>query len=245
MRRMSKTARLMLMNNSRDTMESRFRDRRGREHYENGRYAPARSEYTPPYYDGRHLVPPVYEAMDEPRRDWTDDGRRSNWRGQPRDAYEIAWDGSGKFRREYEDGRRMVGFGGPEMHVQGPERMDEMEHRRSQMDRGYSNSEAVPPLTLERAKHWTEKMQNEDGSRGPHWSYDQTTQVMQQRGYKHEPATWYAILNAVYSDYCGVAQKYGMAGNVEFFADIANAWLDDKDAVKDKAAAYYAYIVKS
>lgn len=245
MRRMSRSARLMLMDNSRGDMENRFRDRRGREHYDNGRYAPARSEYIPPYYNGR-LVPPVYEAMDMPRRSWEDEGDREMRRSQPRDNYEISWDGSGKFRREYEDGRRVVGFGGPEMpEVRGPERMDEMAHRRSQMDRGYSNSEAVAPLTLEKAKRWAEKMQNEDGSTGPHWSVEQTNQVLQQRGYKHEPASWYAILNAMYSDFCGVAQKYGLAGNVEFFADLAHAWLDDKDAVTDKAAAYYYYVVKS
>lgn len=243
MRRMNRTARLMLMNGG-SGAENRFRDRRGREHYDNGRYAPARSEYLPPYYGGRGFVPPIYEKTADPRRDWNDD-EREDWRTQPRDGYEFTWDGSGKFRREYEDGRRMVGFGGPEMHVQGPERMNEMEHRRSQVDRGYSSSEVVPPMTLERARRWTEKMQNEDGSRGPHWSMEQAAQVMQQRGYKYEPSAWYAILNAMYSDFYGVAQKYGMAGNVEFFADLANAWLDDKDAVKEKAAAYYAYVVKN
>ena len=30
--------------------EGRFRDRRGREHYDNGRFAPMRSEGEPPYY---------------------------------------------------------------------------------------------------------------------------------------------------------------------------------------------------
>lgn len=41
-----------------------------------------------------------------------------------------------------------------------------------------------------------------------------------------------------------VAKKYGLGGNAEFYADMAHAWLDDKDAVEDKAAAYYCYVVQ-
>lgn len=36
----------------------------------------------------------------------------------------------------------------------------------------------------------------------------------------------------------------GLGGNAEFYADMAHAWLDDKDAVEDKAAAYYCYVVQ-
>lgn len=31
---------------------------------------------------------------------------------------------------------------------------------------------------------------------------------------------------------------------VDFFASMAEAFLDDKDAVKDKMAAYYSHVVK-
>lgn len=48
---------------------------------------------------------------------------------------------------------------------------------------------------------------------------------------------------SIYSDYAEVAKKYGLSGNAEFFADMAHAWLDDKDAVEDKAAAYYCYVI--
>lgn len=51
------------------------------------------------------------------------------------------------------------------------------------------------------------------------------------------------VKRSVYSDYCAVAKKHGV-NNVDFYADLAKAWLHDKDAVKDKAAAYYEYIVK-
>lgn len=66
---------------------------------------------------------------------------------------------------------------------------------------------------------------------------------MAQRGYHYDPAIWHVVMCSIYSDYAEVAKKYGLSGNAEFFADMAHAWLDDKDAVEDKAAAYYCYVV--
>ena len=54
---------------------------------------------------------------------------------------------------------------------------------------------------------------------------------------------FYAVLNAMYSDFSGVAQKHGVHKQ-DFYLDLAKAFLEDKDSVKDKAAAYYMYIVK-
>ncbi len=96
---------------------------------------------------------------------------------------------------------------------------------------------------LETAKEWTEGMQNEDGSRGPHWTRDQTDQVLAQKGYDCDPTEFFAILNNVYSDYSAVAKKHGV-NNIDFYVDLAKAWLCDKDAVKNKAAAYFEYVVK-
>lgn len=87
------------------------------------------------------------------------------------------------------------------------------------------------------------KLQNEDGTTGPHWSYDQATNLMRQKGYNFEPVEFYAALNIMYSDYCKVAKKLNV-NTVDFFASMAEAFLDDKDAVKDKMAAYYAHIAK-
>lgn len=98
-------------------------------------------------------------------------------------------------------------------------------------------------LDKQTAKEWTEAMENGDGTRGPHWTVEQTDQVMAQRGLECDSAEFFAVLNSVYSDYCAVAKKHGV-NNVDFYADLAKAWLHDKDAVKDKAAAYYEYIVK-
>lgn len=73
---MRKSTRMLFMrNNSRrreyypenrydgDYPESRFRDRRGREHYDNGRYAP-QSRYVPPVYDYPMYNYPMYEERE-------------------------------------------------------------------------------------------------------------------------------------------------------------------------------------
>ncbi len=100
----------------------------------------------------------------------------------------------------------MIGFyGGGEIHSDGYmsdaryEPRNEMGHARSHKCPGYSSGYEVPPLTRETAETWVRDMQNADGSNGEHWSYDQTTQVLKQRGIGCEPAEFYAIMNAMWS----------------------------------------------
>ena len=47
----------------------------------------------------------------------------------------------------------------------------------------------------------------------------------------------------MYSDYMPVAKKLGV-NNMDFYTQMAKAFLDDKDALPDKLARYYEYIVK-
>lgn len=218
--------------NARDPMqynyESRFRDRTGREHYDNGRFAPMRSEY----------------RGDNQMRDRNDGGgTRDRERYYPEMMYPGQMPES-SYGDDREPMRRVIGFAAPSMHYTGPSTADEMQYRTSHAARGYSHGDGVPPLTKETAQRWAQKMRNEDGSEGEHWTMEQTSTILNQRGYKHNPVEWYAIMNAMFSDYYNVAKKYGVAGNAEFYADLANAWLDDKDSVKDKAAMYYAKIVR-
>ena len=51
-------------------------------------------------------------------------------------------------------------------------------------------------------------------------------------------------MNMMYSDYSGVAEKYGVS-IAEFYADMARAFLMDKDGpgAKEKLGAYYHGIV--
>lgn len=104
-------------------------------------------------------------------------------------------------------------------------------------------SSGYMPLTRDAAMLWVSDMENSDGTHGPHWSVEQVEQVMEQRGIKCDPVQFYAVLNAVYSDYCSVAKKFGV-NKMDFYSDLAKAWLEDDDAVEDKAGKYFMYIVK-
>lgn len=87
-------------------------------------------------------------------------------------------------------------------------------------------------------------MENEDGTKGPHWSFEQAKQVMAQRGIECDPAEFWAALNMIYSDYVKVAKKFNVGSNIDFYVDMAKAFLDDKDAGPDKLAKYYQYVVR-
>jgi len=98
-------------------------------------------------------------------------------------------------------------------------------------------------FTPEKAEHWLLHMKNEDGTTGGHWNITQTN------AYKPQNISdycWEAALNMIYSDYYSVAVKHGV-NTVDFYVDLAKAFLFDKDAKnpKDKMAAYYNYIVNA
>lgn len=227
---------------SRYDVDSRFRDLRGREHYDDGRFAPMRSEmqanrWIPPYYDvdiNRY----EYEVEKPENR-----GGRMNMRG-----------GSDMEMRRGEsntrgDGEmRMIGFErDPEMRMAS----DASVPRYQEMDRmpgtkamhGGAMSHGTPQFDEHMAREWTAMMENEDGTKGPHWTMEQAKKVLEQRNLRCDPYEFWAVLNAIYSDDVAVAKKHGV-NKMDYYVDRAVAWLEDKDAVKDKAAAYYEYIVK-
>lgn len=98
-------------------------------------------------------------------------------------------------------------------------------------------------LTKETALEWTGRMQNEDGTTGPHWSMEQTEQARKQRGIDCDPLEFYVTMNMMYSDYCKAAEKVN-ASSVDFYAYMARAFLEDKDAQPDKLERYYRCIAK-
>lgn len=99
-------------------------------------------------------------------------------------------------------------------------------------------------FSMESAKEWTKNMKNEDGTSGPHWSVEQAKQIMAQRNLSLNPAEFYAALNMIYSDFSPVAKKHGLGGSLDFYVDMAKAFLNDKDAAPGKIPNYYNYIVK-
>ena len=100
-------------------------------------------------------------------------------------------------------------------------------------------------FTREDAEKWVSHMENEDGTTGPHWTIAQTDAVANVAGVHVDKLTFWACLNMMYSDYYSVAAKYGL-DRPEFYADLAKAFLMDKDAggPEAKMAGYYHGIVK-
>ena len=122
--------------------------------------------------------------------------------------------------------------------------MDEMEHRDSrQMQRGYAEG-IGQRLSRNEAMTWAREMENEDGSRGSHWTMEQAKQVMAQKGVECDPLEFWLALNMMYSDYCKVFRKYGVGDKIDFYVDMAKAFLDDKDAYPDKLTRYYNSVVR-
>ena len=99
-------------------------------------------------------------------------------------------------------------------------------------------------LSTETAKAWTKNMENSDGTQGPHWSLEQAKQMMAQRKLSLNPSEFWVALNLVYSDFSQVAKKHGLGGSLEFYIDMAKAFLDDKDAQPDKLMHYYESVAK-
>lgn len=183
-----------------DRPESKFRDRRGREHYDNGRYAPKGG------YDGGSRM--MEDDEPSPRMGYENNIRYESNRERPSNVIGFARHGESQKK-----GKQQMG------HASGGE--------------SFENT----------AKEWMKSLQNADGSRGPHWTMEQAKSLMHQAGADCDPAEFWAVLNALYSDYSQVLKKFGI-DRTDVYAHMAKAWLEDEDAVDDKAAAYFEYIVE-
>lgn len=210
-------------------MEDKFRDRRGREHYDDGRYAPM--------------------SMMEPE----DRGYRrySDGRFSPRSDYDDPWMDH-RMTPTYDDRgeRKMnpIGFARGGSDATMPHYDNEMERiPGNRAMQGYSDSQYYPMFDRKMAEEWASKMENDDGTRGPHWTLDQAKQVMAQKEIGGSPLAFWTALNMMYSDYCKVAKKLGV-NSVDFYACMAEAFLNDKDAVggggSEKLAHYYENVVQ-
>ncbi len=226
--------------------ESRFRDRDGREHYNDGRFAPMSrgeeysgrpmdrvgysypcAEYVEPYshYPSTPYVPPVYQ-----REDWqTREGHR------PMNKIGFSVDG------EMERLPRELGHEYPMS--AGYEGREEMSRHQGE---GYSVGQRprmMPVFNRQMAEEWVSQMRNADGTRGPHFSMEKAKEVMKQYNVDCDPMEFWVVINSLYSDY-DQALKKNNASTLELYACLAKAWIEDQDAVPNKLAAYYTYVVK-
>lgn len=99
------------------------------------------------------------------------------------------------------------------------------------------------PMTYEVAMDWMDELENADGSRGAHWTMAQTKEVQEKKGIRLDPVEFFAAMNMMYSDYCKIAKRYNV-NTSDFYASMAKAFLEDKDAVPDKLMKYYECIVE-
>lgn len=109
-------------------------------------------------------------------------------------------------------------------------------------EHGHEMASSKHELSKDDAKSWVAGMSNEDGSYGARWTMEQTKQVQEQRGIDCDPMHFWVVMNMMYSDYCAVAKKLGV-DNPDFYAEMAKAFLHDKDAAPGKLANYYHAIV--
>lgn len=84
------------------------------------------------------------------------------------------------------------------------------------------------------AKDWVSHMENKDGTKGEHWSLEQTNQFVG----KHNKYDFYAALNMVYSDY------YNPRFDTNAYVELANDWLEDEDIDEGKTLKYYMLIAR-
>lgn len=105
-------------------------------------------------------------------------------------------------------------------------------------------------LSKEDMKEWEKKLTNEDGSHGAHFDKEQIDQVARSIGIEPKEfgdGVLCMTVNMMYSDYCGVAKKFGV-DRLEYYIELAKAFLKDKDFDGDgaeKLFLYYTFIADS
>lgn len=105
------------------------------------------------------------------------------------------------------------------------------------------HTKRTPRFDRQMAMAWTSGMVNADGTKGPHWTMEETNRLHKQYSLECSQEEFWAVINSLYSDYCE-ALRESSASTPEVYVRLAKAWIRDKDAVPDKAAAYYTYVVE-
>lgn len=146
--------------------------------------------------------------------------------------------------RDYQD-RRKIGFGENRMHHDSSHKNDDEDL--GEMMKGDSHHMGAYPmmeqLTQEIATQWVDGMKNSDPEHptGAKWSKETTKTLAIKHGFNSPESQleFWAVMNMMYSDYAETAKKHNVS-TMDFYADMAKAWMRDKDGVKHKTAAYIA-----
>lgn len=164
-------------------------------------------------------------------------------------------------RSDYEEDYAMRGNRDREDYRRNDYRRDKNEDYASYRDRDYNddynydyrrdrNDYGKPKMFSHKdMETWKSMMKNEDGTRGVHFRGEQVKHACQQAGIDCEEFgedVFCLAMNMMYSDYCKVAKKYGV-DTPEYYADLAKAFLRDKDfdgKPEEKLYLYYKAIVE-
>lgn len=102
----------------------------------------------------------------------------------------------------------------------------------------------IEPKKKEIYKKWMSKMENADGTTGPHFTKEQLQKIYNDEKIKEkgiEMDEFEVVLNMLYSDYCKVLKENGM-NSQKLYADLATAFIKDEDAEKHKTLRYAMFI---
>ena len=92
-------------------------------------------------------------------------------------------------------------------------------------------------------ENWKRHMKNQDGTMGEHFKKEQVMQAARQIGVNPEEYGEHIfplVMNMMYSDYCAVAKKFGL-DRPDFYAELAKAFLNDKDFGGDPEEKVFLY----
>lgn len=194
----------------------------------------------------------IYDAMDRRRRDSR--GRFMRAAAMP-PYYPDGWStmpyaehDKGMSRRTSDD----MGHRGDGMMNDGKEMYRvRQDNGRPMMERMYAmgGKEMKPKkLTKEQYEEWMKNLENDDGTRGAHFSKQQTDEMAKKLGVDFSDFSkeaWELAVNMMYSDYCDTIGKHVQGHDI--YGKLAKDFLEDEDASKDgeeKLAAYYHSIVE-
>lgn len=208
--------------------ESRYRGRDGR-----WKAGTRRSEYDGSAYDNYPIERRMGDDDDEEK-----EKKKYDIAVEPKNV--IQWPYAPHEPPDSQMNPRQIGFGAMN-HMGEPRDGEHMEH-------GAYKMEELAEFDRETAEEWVRNMHNEDKNhpRGGKWSAEALKPMAQKYSIPTEGKRFwefYAMVNAMYSDYSEVAKKFGIT-SPEFYVCLAKAFMNDKDAEDDKVALYYEYIAK-
>lgn len=215
----------------------------------------------------RMLTRPREEGEEERRpeetrrrreRDWPEDRRTMAYgypmeRRRTADPYRHQPDYTEPPRAGLYDGGRL-GFGAAHYDTGAQARQDDRRPTAIKasgtvwMDSQEAEEDDTAPIDRETAMRWVDSMEGTDTNHphGGKWSPEALKPLAQKEGFPPDgPEFWafYAVANAMYSDYAATAKRYGIH-SPDFYADMAADFIRDADAAPDKVQKYLRYIVR-